>query len=1000
MSVNIASALLKKRIKNRKLPGLNIPQTGMEEVDRALLQMREYLQMYEGDTNAPNERFVTLDELENAGLIGTATRQGFSSINKILGKQVDPVKASTATRKQILEITKTGAETLSELADSEVDGANPNDFFAYDGSNWINRGLFNADNIWTGINRFSKGYIEFQERQASDPPIAQTGRGYLWLEAGQTLYFRDEAGTDTDLTAGGGGGLTDVVDDLTPQLGGDLGSNGSDIIMADNDKVFFGTGSDASMYFDGTSMIIDGVNDVSNLLFQNFASHRFYDVLGTDYLYIEHDGTDAYIGGVNSADLVLQFFTGLTATSLTTATLGTHVYDSDQTVGAGQDNYVMTYDDALGTIQLEAAAGGSNATPLDIIGDINLATPPVAAAFTAQLRFMDNDETDVAAEIGFDGDGAGVVQSLYYRNTVTNGMHIFENDNFSGTPTETLRLYGGRGSSAGQEAYAMANRLICNYIGTFTISDDDPPLMVTNGAGEDGQTSSFLGFWYNNIQAFTAGAAAGSSLSINAQGGDLNFGNFTGAGSNGDFIFGVDTLWHFRSHASGTYHSQRSSTNPSGGTVGGDCEIAIATHAQLPVALLGTRASDDVAYLKHFIHGQAWSIEAENSAGTARVLATLHPDTGVSFNIPDSATNAMRTATQANGLVEINTDGAGTWERVLTLSDLGGSGDVTKVGTPVNDQVGVWTGDGTIEGVSTFTYDGSVLNLNSVGGTVLVLQDNNSTGGAAAAVSMAFHDDAATVLAAIGQLPIVDAFSLSSVATMILSTTATNSYLQLSGDVGTRVTGGTYMRFYDSTDVEFMSFANNDTDLLVTATTTAAMRFSGTDLAFNDNDVLRMGTGDDFSMTFNGTNLVLNSNVGSFDIQLTDIDIDLNDNHLIEPVLNDYAVLSQSEVISANAATLTYTEGNAFELTLAAATGNVTVTLSGGPPSGTYGVMEVKILQDGTARTITWAGGTFVWLDDTAHVMNPTVTTGISIYVFETWDGGTTWYASGANYGP
>jgi len=41
-----------------------------------------------------------------------------------------------------------------------------------------------------------------------------------------------------------------------------------------------------------------------------------------------------------------------------------------------------------------------------------------------------------------------------------------------------------------------------------------------------------------------------------------------------------------------------------------------------------------------------------------------------------------------------------------------GSGDVSKDGTPDDNQVGVWTGDGTIEGTSTLTYDGA---LNVVG---------------------------------------------------------------------------------------------------------------------------------------------------------------------------------------------------------------------------------------------------------------------------------------------
>jgi len=47
----------------------------------------------------------------------------------------------------------------------------------------------------------------------------------------------------------------------------------------------------------------------------------------------------------------------------------------------------------------------------------------------------------------------------------------------------------------------------------------------------------------------------------------------------------------------------------------------------------------------------------------------------------------------------------------------GGSGDVSKVGTPVDNQVGVWTGDGTIEGTTGLTYDGT--NLGITGNIVL-----------------------------------------------------------------------------------------------------------------------------------------------------------------------------------------------------------------------------------------------------------------------------------------
>ncbi len=40
-----------------------------------------------------------------------------------------------------------------------------------------------------------------------------------------------------------------------------------------------------------------------------------------------------------------------------------------------------------------------------------------------------------------------------------------------------------------------------------------------------------------------------------------------------------------------------------------------------------------------------------------------------------------------------------------------GAGDVSKVGTPVNNQIGVWTGDGTLEGEADITYDGTTLDV-------------------------------------------------------------------------------------------------------------------------------------------------------------------------------------------------------------------------------------------------------------------------------------------------
>jgi hypothetical protein len=51
----------------------------------------------------------------------------------------------------------------------------------------------------------------------------------------------------------------------------------------------------------------------------------------------------------------------------------------------------------------------------------------------------------------------------------------------------------------------------------------------------------------------------------------------------------------------------------------------------------------------------------------------------------------------------------GVTSAIQTQLNAKGTGDVSKVGMPVDNQVGVWTGDGTIEGTTGLTYDGSNL---------------------------------------------------------------------------------------------------------------------------------------------------------------------------------------------------------------------------------------------------------------------------------------------------
>ncbi len=102
------------------------------------------------------------------------------------------------------------------------------------------------------------------------------------------------------------------------------------------------------------------------------------------------------------------------------------------------------------------------------------------------------------------------------------------------------------------------------------------------------------------------------------------------------------------------------------------------------------------------------------SAGVIAVEGNtvLTTATGQPLDTQLTSLAALSYTGNANKVVRVN---AG--ETDFELAAAAGGGDVSKVGTPVNNQVGVWTGDGTLEGDAALTFDTTTDTL-AVGGTI------------------------------------------------------------------------------------------------------------------------------------------------------------------------------------------------------------------------------------------------------------------------------------------
>ena len=115
------------RIRARRLPNVDVPTVDDQSLRQHLEGLKEHIRMYEGDSNAPKERFVTVEELETAGVIKTEVKQGFALITEFNGI---PIGTPTSDK------TVTGVSTLRDLTDTAVEGGKTTQYLQLDAGKW------------------------------------------------------------------------------------------------------------------------------------------------------------------------------------------------------------------------------------------------------------------------------------------------------------------------------------------------------------------------------------------------------------------------------------------------------------------------------------------------------------------------------------------------------------------------------------------------------------------------------------------------------------------------------------------------------------------------------------------------------------------------------------------------------------------------------------------------------------------------------------------------
>ena len=372
----------------------------------------------------------------------------------------------------------------------------------------------------------------------------------LWDESASAWKYMTLDNLQDAVDTTGGGGIASLAADTSPQLGGNLDVDGNSIVSTSDGPIDINPNGTGKVRINTTST--DSLKlDVRGNSNETVANFRISTTSTTSNAYAALQlisGTTGTSGTGQGARLQFRTggdgYAGYTAGAIYSSrvddsnhhlhiapqgtgnvSLGNFTFDADQSVGSGQDNYVLTYDHSNTHISLEAASGGGGASVLGDLTDVSMditnfvdgiliqpnsdGSAPTTGTLNGATEnigigknvFQDLTSADYNVVIGPD---AGM-------NITTGGYNVLvgrETGQYLTTTTNTVAIgdNAGRFNTGGSNTFVGTN---AGKRGTSGATSNNTIIGLSAGGNNTGGNNTIIGH-----QALTFGAGGADNVVI------------------------------------------------------------------------------------------------------------------------------------------------------------------------------------------------------------------------------------------------------------------------------------------------------------------------------------------------------------------------------------------------------------------------------------------------------------------------------------------------------